>query len=39
MKTEEVFHAVNEVGKIKILIKGYLISLNHGFEMLKEANG
>lgn len=37
MKTEEVFHAVNEHWQNKILIKGYLISLNHGFEMLKEA--
>lgn len=37
MKTEEVFHAVNECWQNKILIKGYLISLKHGFEMLDEA--
>lgn len=37
MKTEEVFHAVNECWQNKILIKGYLFSLKHGFEMLDEA--
>lgn len=37
MKTEEVFHVVNECWQNKILIKGYLTSLKHGFEMLDEA--
>ena len=36
MKTVEVFHAISECWQNKILMKGHLISLKYGFEMLDE---